>query len=298
VPITDAKRESRRLVGDHILTQNDVQKPTDFADRISYGGWPIDVHHPKGIYSGDEGSFDCNAPVPIYTIPYRSLYSANVDNLLFAGRCMSVTHIALGTVRVQGTLAAMGQAAGTAAALAARKGIAPRDVNAHIPELQQTLLRDDAYLPWVPQQFSPLTREATLAASQGDPEPVRDGVNRPVGDALHRWACDAGDWLAYEFDSPQPIQAVSLVLDSALHKNIQMSHHQKDDQLVHLPEELPRAFRIEGRTDGAWLPIATVADNRDRLVRMPVEGAFDAVRFTLDTTWGGEPSSVYAFYVD
>ncbi|NQT53218.1 hypothetical protein HQ576_14255, partial [bacterium] len=84
----------------------------------------------------------------------------------------------------------------------------------------------------------------------------------------------------------------------ALHKNIQMSHHQKDDQLVHLPEELPRAFRIEGRRDGVWLAIAEVADNRDRLVRVPVEGAFDAVRFTLEATWGGEPSSVYAFYVD
>ena len=295
-----AKRESRRFVGDHILTQNDVEAEGRFDDIACYGGWSMDDHHPAGFWA-----VRLNAPATLfhktpspYGIAYRCLTSRNVANLMFAGRNASATHMAMSSTRVMGTCAAMGQAAGTAAAIAARKGIVPREVNAHIAELQQTLLRDDAYLPWVPQQFSPLTREATLAASQGDPEAVRDGVNRPVGDALHRWACDAGDWLAYEFDGPQPIQAASLVLDSALHKNIQMSHHQKDDQLVHLPEELPRAFRIEGRRDGAWLPIATVADNRDRLVRVPVEGAFDAVRFTLDTTWGGEPSNVYAFYVD
>lgn len=148
VPVTNGKREARRLVGDYLLNQNDVQAARMFPDRIAHGGWPLDVHHPKGIYSGKEGPFDCNPHVPIYSIPYRSLYSVNVENLLMAGRDLSVTHIALGTVRVQGTLATTGQAAGTAAALALRHGLTPRALGRErMGELQQTLLKHDQYIP-------------------------------------------------------------------------------------------------------------------------------------------------------
>jgi len=167
VPIMDARRESRRLVGDHLLTQNDVEAATLFPDRISYGGWPIDVHHPKGILSGKEGPFHTDARTPLYTIPFRCLYSRNIDNLLFAGRDMSVTHIALGTVRVQATLAALGQAAGTAAAMCVAKGTTPRGLcQQHIVELQQTLVRDDQYIPGIANDDpNDLAKKAKLAAS-------------------------------------------------------------------------------------------------------------------------------------
>ena len=150
VPIGDAKRESRRLVGDYTLTQNDVQRARVFPDRISYGGWPLDVHHPKGIFSGKEGPFDFDPHVPIYTVPFRILYSANIDNLLMAGRDVSVTHVALGTVRVQGTLATFGQAAGTAAAMCIKLSTTPRGIyQNYIKQLQQTLLKHDQYIPGV-----------------------------------------------------------------------------------------------------------------------------------------------------
>jgi len=167
VPINEAKRETRRLVGDYMLNQNDVQDARVFDDRISYGGWPLDVHHPEGIYSGSEGPFDFDAHVPIYTIPYRILYSSNIDNLLMAGRDVSVTHVALGTVRVQGTLATLGQASGTAAAMCVRYGITPRGVyEDHITELQQTLLRDGLHIPELRNQDpDDLARRATVTAS-------------------------------------------------------------------------------------------------------------------------------------
>ena len=167
VPITDAKRESRRLVGDYLLTQNDVQEGKIFADRISYGGWPLDVHHARGIYSGKEGPFHCDPRVPLYTIPFRCLYSANIDNLLFAGRNVSVTHIALGTVRVQGTLAALGQAAGTAAALCAHDKATPRALQRQrIAEFQQILLKHDQYIPEIRNEDPrDLARSARLTAS-------------------------------------------------------------------------------------------------------------------------------------
>lgn len=148
VPIWNAKRETRRLIGDYILAQPDVQEGRVFPDRISYGGWSIDIHHPRGIYSGKEGPYHFDPRVPIYTVPYRALYSKNIENLLFAGRDMSVTHVALGTVRVESTLATLGQAAGTAAALCIRHKTSPRGVyEKHIAELQQTLLKNDQYIP-------------------------------------------------------------------------------------------------------------------------------------------------------
>jgi len=167
VPHMDAKRETRRLIGDHILTQQEVQKGTLFPDRISYGGWSIDVHHPKGIFSGKEGPYYCDPHVPIYTIPYRCLYSVNVENLLFAGRDISVTHIALGTVRVMGTLATLGQAAGTAAALCLRHNVSPRKLGQeYITELQQTLLKHDQYIPAITNEDpADLARGATVTAS-------------------------------------------------------------------------------------------------------------------------------------
>ncbi|MEW6356965.1 MAG: FAD-dependent oxidoreductase [Planctomycetota bacterium] len=167
IPLVDAKRESRRLIGDYILTQNDVQSARQFPDAISYGGWPIDVHHPEGIFSGTKGAFDCNPHVPIYTIPYRSLYSVNIDNLLFAGRCMSVTHIALGTVRVQGTLAAMGQVVGTAAALCSQWNTSPRGIyEGRMKEFQQILLKNDQYIPGIKNEDpNDLARKATVTAS-------------------------------------------------------------------------------------------------------------------------------------
>ena len=167
IPIMDAKRETRRLEGDYILTQNDVLSGRMFPDRIAYGGWHLDVHHPKGIYSGEEGSFEFDIDVPIYSIPFRCVYSKNIDNLLFAGRCGSFTHLALGSVRVQSTLATIGQAAGTAAAMCVEKGINPRDIyKNHITELQQTLLKYDQSIPGLKNEDpKDLARDAVITAS-------------------------------------------------------------------------------------------------------------------------------------
>ena len=147
IPIFDAKRESRRFVGDYVLNQIDCVTGRTFEDTVAHAGWPIDLHHPKGIFSGKEGPFFSNAEVPLVSIPYRCLYSVNIENLLFAGRNASITHIALGTVRVQNTLAALGQAAGTAAALCLRHRTTPRGIyRDHLSELRQTLLKQDQFI--------------------------------------------------------------------------------------------------------------------------------------------------------
>ncbi len=167
VPFLVAKRETRRLLGDHVLTVSDVLGATLFEDRISYGGWPVDIHNPDGIYKG-EGPYHSNYHVKEpYTIPFRCLYSRNIDNLLFAGRCASFSHFALGTVRVERTLATTGQAAGTGAALCAAKGITPRTLcQTHIAELQQALLKYDQYIPEIRNEDpADLARTAHVTAS-------------------------------------------------------------------------------------------------------------------------------------
>lgn len=146
--VFNGRRESRRLIGDYVLTQDDCTSGRMFDDAVTYSGWALDVHHPKGIYSGKEGPLYCAVRVPLPKVPYRCLYSKNINNLLFAGRNVSATHIAIGTLRVQNTIATMGQAAGTAAALCIRLDECPRGIyQRHIHELQQLLLKNDQYIP-------------------------------------------------------------------------------------------------------------------------------------------------------
>ncbi len=139
-------RESRRVLGDYILTETDLDNAQHFEDSVLIGGWPMDLHAPKGIY--DDLPASAFIPVTmIYDIPYRCLYSRNVDNLYMAGRNISTTHIALSSTRVIGTCGAAGQAIGTAAALCLRDGALPRQVGQNsIRELQTLLLEDDQFI--------------------------------------------------------------------------------------------------------------------------------------------------------
>jgi hypothetical protein len=180
VPIWNAKRETRRLLGDYVLTQQDAQSAPLFPDRIAYGGWSLDIHHPRGIHSGKAGPYEFDASTPLFSIPYRCLYSRNVTNLLFAGRDCSVTHVALGSIRVESTLATLGQAAGAAAALCVRHRVAPRDIyREHMPELQQLLLKNDQYILGLKNEDpADLARQATVTASSATThqEFARDAV--------------------------------------------------------------------------------------------------------------------------
>ena len=292
------KRESRRYLGDYVLTQNDIESEGRFPDLVAYGGWTMDDHNPGGFrYPGPPTIFH---PVPSpYGIPFRSLYSRSIANLMFAGRCASMSHAAMSSTRLQGTGAVMGQAVGTAAAMTIRHGLLPREVGQkHIHELQQSLLRQDCYLPWVKQEFSALTQHARLSASSGDPEPLRDGTNRPVGEDQHCWEGGIGDSIEYTWDDPQSVSTMILICDSALSSLIQMSYHQRDNHLHQIPEEMLRDFRIEVRTPEGWKLARKVKGNYQRLARVEIGAQATGVRVTFDSTWGAERVRLYAFYLD
>ncbi|MEV0095003.1 FAD-dependent oxidoreductase [Streptomyces sp. NPDC050738] len=215
------KREYRRFVGDHVLTQQDILGQRQFEDRVAFGGWSVDLHPVQGMYADEPGARQRYAD-GIFHIPLRSLYSVNVTNLHFAGRNISATHIAFGATRVMATCATLGEAAGTAAALCVEEGLTPRELATKQPELvRRTLLRQDASVIGVrdddpadlahaarvsaSSHLGRLAAEPSPDGAQGEPYPLtRDlALLLPVDPSL-----DAVDLLVHGAPDGQPGELV------------------------------------------------------------------------------------------
>jgi hypothetical protein len=133
-------RESRMIDGEYLLTEEDLKNCVKFQDAIAAGNYDIDIHNPEG-----SGTSHYYFPAGTwYTIPYRSLQPKNADNLLVAGRCISSTHEAQASYRIMPIVATLGQAAGTAAAIAARHGQKVKQIS--VKELQDTLVENGAFI--------------------------------------------------------------------------------------------------------------------------------------------------------
>jgi hypothetical protein len=141
------KRESRRFLGDHILTMNEIDAQAHFEDAVAYGGWGFDHHPPGGFHDKENPSTHQYLRGP-HNVPLRSLYSRDIPNLFFAGRNISATHYALSSTRVMLTCAQLGEAAGMAAAHAVKARRDPRDLanGEAIRAIQQDLLRADHHI--------------------------------------------------------------------------------------------------------------------------------------------------------
>ena len=136
------KRESRRLLGDYILKQDDIDKNVYHEDASFVTTWSIDLHFPDSLNASHFPDAPFKAAtkhihIYPYAVPYRCLYSRNIENLFMAGRNISVTHVALGTVRVMRTTGMMGEVVGMAASLCKKYNTTPRGVyQKHLPELK------------------------------------------------------------------------------------------------------------------------------------------------------------------
>lgn len=133
-------RESRRVVGDYMLTADDLLSTRIFEDCVARGSYPVDIHDPDGGGT----VLKHLAPGESYQIPYRSLVPRVIDNLLIAGRPISSTHEAHSAIRVMPIAAAIGEAAGAAAALCLKDGVIPRQLDTE--KLRNTLLAQGANL--------------------------------------------------------------------------------------------------------------------------------------------------------
>ncbi len=299
VQFLPAKRESRRLVGDHLLCQGDIESGGRFEDTVAFGGWSMDQHPPAGFWS-PEPPADFGVVPDVYGIPLRSLYSANIANLWMAGRNASCTHVGLSSTRVMGTGSVMGQAVGTAVAYALRHGLSPRECasGAAIGAIQQKLLAGDCYLPGVPREFGEETVSASVSASEGGAEALRDGVNRQVQEVDHSWRCSPGASVEYRWPEPRPIRCLTLAFDTDLTHEICMSYHNIGHR-TETPAELVKEFDVDAEVDGRWVPVHHEGENRQRLRTLLFEDLqATALRVTPLATHGAEQVRVFTMAVN
>jgi hypothetical protein len=268
------KRESRRLIGDVVLQQQDIDYRREFPDASVTTTWTIDLHYPEPKNSeqfpGREfRSIAKHKKIVPYPIPYRCFYSRNIENLFMAGRNISVTHVALGTIRVMRTGGMMGEVVGMAAYLCDKHDTTPRGVYAHHLEELQTLMQEgigeppqEAALqppPWRETAGPNLARSAAIEVSsvldpvQYPPESVNDGVIN-LDNANSRW-CSAREGLPhtvdFHWDTPQTISAARIV-----------TGWRTDPYTV---QGQAQAFALQVYENGAWRDIpGTVETNNTK----------------------------------
>jgi len=301
------KRESRRYVGDHILTQNDVRAEGRFDDLVAYGGWPMDDHHPAGFATTEPATIFHPAPSP-FGIPYRCMYSKNIANLMFAGRNISCTHAATSACRVMSTCAVIGQAVGTAASIAIREGILPRGVytDGFVPELQQTLMEDDCYLPFHTRALTPVMAGITASADGMDASVVLDGIDRTLGEDAHLLKLPFGAALELTLPEARELSEIRFVFDSDLKRETIMDierYHRLypircrtflGEPMRTLPVTMLRDFAVEIDAGDGYKPLCTVTDNHLRLWRYTGEVKAKRVRLIPKASWGSETAHIYA----
>ena len=283
------KRESRRYVGKYIVTQNDVEAEGRFDDIVAYAGWSMDDHFPEGFYY-NKGHPTIYHPAPQpWGLPLRCMISENIENLVFAGRNISVTHAALSSSRVMATCAILGQALGTAVSQALQDGCQVENVD--ISKLQQTLMEDDCYIPWHTRTLPALTLEADCSAPV-----VRNGIDRGEENC---WVGGEGDTVEYRFDGERDVREIRLVFDNDMNRKYHNMpcNYPLVQKKFKLPRTLIRAYRIEGIDDEDRKFTLYVENNHQRFVKHRVEWRVSSLRFVPLATHGCEEFRLFDFEI-
>ena len=292
------KRESRRFIGQLVLTEQDLFASRAFTDRIAYGGWMIDVHPSAGIDAPEQDPCLQRAVPFLYDIPLRCCVSRDVSNLMFAGRNISATHVAFASTRVMATCA----------------GIEPLQLASRedaVKAIQQRLSYDDAYL--IGMSSDPLldaSKSARISASSeqagGQARNVVSGQARSVHGprgappdrahgGLHRWMSDPEAtlpaWIRFEWEHPVVVEEIQLIFDTGLHRHLTLSHRDSftSKMIWGRPQpETVRDYVIEGFNGDRWYDLARVKDNYQRLRRhnLPTRTAISSLRIWVQTTNG------------
>lgn len=291
VGMMPGKRGSRRLVGDTLITQSDLVRGT-YPDAVAIGGWPMDDHPPGGFDRSDLPPNTSIRTDEVFEIPLRSLYSKNVSNLFLAGRNISATHVAFTSTRVMATCAAVGQAAGTAAALCIEKRLSPRALAnqpALVSQLQQRLLRDDQTLRSIrnadPEDLALTATASSSACQEGcEPSKVLDGISRDIPkskvqpEVIHSWVCpmnangESSPWLRLDWAKPVKVSQVQFIFESGLKRQLTLSAQEGQNRRMirgTAQPETVKDYEVQVLPAGKseWKTVATVAGNFHRLRR-------------------------------
>lgn len=311
------KRESRRMCGEYIVTQRDIEREHIFEDTIAFGGWPLDDHFPGGFYHKGHPNTNYVTPAP-YCLPYRALYSENVENLLFAGRNISMTHTAMSSVRVMATCSLLGQAVGSAVSVACKYNITPHDVyKNHLQELQEILMEDDCFLPHFTRTISDSCRNADLTYANEKYSinenlgcTLRNGKdreNRIYGEEKQSITIKKNSILEYKFSAPENVESVHIVFDSDLNRDSlpgdkwERTHSTRANVLLsspqmHMPKTLCKEFYVEVESKDGTEKILCVKNNKKRSYHIHLDKSISALRLCVQSSWGeSEDINIYSF---
>ena len=289
-------RESRRIVCDYMLNENDILANRRFDDKVAYGGWDIDNH--TNLFAFDQKPSFIYPVEGSYDIPYRSYCVKGFKNLFVGGRCMGASKLAMSSTRVMGTCALGGQAIGTAAAMLCsenKENIRDIDIN----RLQQNLLRDDCYLPLLSNcdEFDLARDGEIIASSEEDGFPAQNvtgGFTRAVDGASNAWHSESlnkntPESLTVKLKKATAVNTVQLVFDSDFNteKKITLSSTRQNQQRIGVPTELVKSFTVELIKGGKTVESADIKENCQRLVKVNFDGKeCDTVKVSFNATWG------------
>jgi hypothetical protein len=305
------KRGSRRMVGDHILVEQDLMgQNRDFPDAVCIGGWSMDDHPPSGFDAFDQRPARQVPPPFPYNIPLRSLYSRNVSNLMMAGRNISASHVAFTSTRVMATCSVIGQAMGTAAASCVKHRLEPRQLandKTRLEELQQILLRDDQTIRHR-RNTDPLDlalkAEVFASSSLPDCDPA-NVVNGFVRDLPGKWdnhwvgpLTEGGVYLELVWKEPRTIRQVQLTFDTGFERPLTLTHQDSfNARMVRAPQpETVRDYELLYRPPGAdkWTSLGQFTGNYQRLRRHEFKPfTASALRLNITATNGSKSASLF-----
>lgn len=302
------KRESRRMMGEYMMTQRDITDEKRFEDTVAFGGWGLDDHYPAGFYYVGHPNKDVKTPAP-YCIPYRALYSKNVENLYFAGRNISMTHMAMSSVRVMATCALLGEAVGTAASVAIRESLTPHEVyKERIGELQNILMRNDCFLPYVERSRADLCMQTPVENGADSLKDGRDRPNRIYNTTTCGCSVKNGVPVAYRFAEQEKISRIHVVFDSDLERetlpgdrceqthSIRCNTRLDSPMNFSLPATLCRSFRLDVLTEAGRETVAEVSENARRAYDFSIDKAVQAIELTILDNYGEtETTNLFSF---
>ncbi len=299
-------RESRRIEGDYVLTENDIRANRVFDDAVAYGGWPMDNHVRGGILDFDKYPSEIFNFEGCYTIPYRCYCSKDIGNLMLAGRNISTSKMAFTSTRVMGTCAVGGQAVGTAAAMAIRYGCSPKEIGKeHIDELQQALLKQDCFIPgFSNRDDTDLARGATVVASSetlgAQAINVINGVARSIDNAKNYWESarltEYGEKLTLRLSKESNVREVRVTFDTDLSHEIMpsISRNVCELQVKGLPVELVKDYTVTLSKNGETVAQKEITDNYQRInAHIFDKMACDEVSILVKGTHGLERARIY-----
>ena len=294
-------------MGNTVLTADDILANCRHDDAVAYGGWPMDEHVAGGFEAkGINPSIVRNVD-GLYTIPYGCFCSNTISNLMMAGRNISASKLAMGSTRVMATCAIGGEAAGTAAALAVKHGLSPKEYGEqYMDELQQTLLKNDCYIPGKrntdPADHA-LKATVTATSEKAGYEAVKviSGIARTEEDGdTNLWVSEGigeGQTLTLSWEEAVEMKQVRLTLDPDLsdERCISVSTAFIEKEPIGVAVQLLKDYTVTAYCGGEAVWSQKVEGNYQRLniLNLPEAVKADKVEITVHATNGDPDARIF-----